>query len=262
MEYSKQNTITNPPVSQWNSLQSTDLIYNPGYKGTHNPQDSLNHKIKKTKCQCCGLEYEIILRCGDRLCPVCREKDYWRYYYKYKRIVNKFSMGKHLILTMKNPENLTKKSIRDFLTCCKTFRKVKFFKGKIIGGIFFLQVNYDVAKGWHPHGHFQLLADFIPQKILKDIWSDTIGYESETWITEWSSPQRLLRYILADLTEPKILPLEKKLEFNKAMRGVRMIQTFGKIYKLKFDEINNNAMKNIQGLCKNCRKKLKTGALT
>ena len=58
-------------------------------------------------CARCGAKHVVRLRCGDRTCGVCREKDFWRMYRGYLDRIQAIKRPKLVTFTMRNVASLS-----------------------------------------------------------------------------------------------------------------------------------------------------------
>lgn len=175
----------------------------------------------------------VTLRCGDRTCPECRARDYYRLRDRYAPILRMIHRPKLITLTLVNYRHLTREGISRLRMCMKTlFHR---FEGVIRGGLYCIEVT-NKGTGWHVHVHILADAKYIPQDELTAAWREITGDSYVVDIRAADSPDAGLRYLLKylskkpDLGEGEETEEDIRQTFNEAMKGVRLIQPFGSLY--------------------------------
>ncbi len=143
---------------------------------------------------------------------------------------------KHLVLTFKNVEVLTKSYIKKCKEVYNKFRRLKLFS-KVVGGFYALEVTWS-EKGWHLHIHTMIDSGFIAQDVISSAWYYLTNGESYvTWIESASKgklKEKLPKYVAAYTfkgNEPWVWPDEILHQFVIAFEGVRTFGTFGSFFK-------------------------------
>ena len=191
--------------------------------------DKYQHDTITLQCAGCRRRHLVRLRCGKRSCPECRQRDYHRLLRGYGLAVTEMRNPKLLTVTLQNaPELTTDVLLRLRVSLKALFRHL----GPLVrGGITAIEVE-NVGRGWHVHAHVVIDALYIPQRMLSAQWHTITGDSYVVDIRRAWSPRDALKYILKYLTkEPKLLD-ELKPTYNSVLRGVRLIQPFGAMYRV------------------------------
>lgn len=180
------------------------------------------------------------MRCGDRCCPVCRGRDYWRLVKGYLDSVQAIKRPKLLTLTVRNVPELTQRYVRWVRRCYTRLMHRKFYRDHVRGGLQSIEVT-NTGKGWHVHLHVLIDCDYIPQARLSKDWAEVTGGSPVVDIRAAGSVREALSYCLKYLSKPPKLrgkgevlsseELEARREaYRAATHGVRLVQPFGTLF--------------------------------
>jgi hypothetical protein len=191
--------------------------------------DEYQHELVTLVCAGCQHPRPVRLRCGKRSCPDCRGRDYDRLVRGYGNAVTEIRNPKLLTVTLQNAPELTTEVVTRLRVSLKAL--LSFLGPLVRGGIYAIEVE-NVGRGWHVHAHVVMDAAYIPQRMLSAQWRTITGDSFVVDIRRAWSPRDALKYILKYLTkEPKLLD-ELIPTYNTVLRGVRLIQPFGVMYRL------------------------------
>lgn len=101
--------------------------------------------------QCCGETREIEKGCKKRWCPVCAPKITGLRIEKYSYAAQQMKWPLAVTLTCKNKVE-AHGAIREFRRALSKFRRTKFWRGTVKGGLCSLEVT-NTGCGWHVHAH-------------------------------------------------------------------------------------------------------------
>lgn len=180
----------------------------------------------------CGSWHNVIMPCGDRTCPECRRVEMLKARRKYLPHLKEIHRPKLLTLTWPNQKFISRKLFIDFRKCWSKLIRRKPFSTLIKGGLFTFEVT-NKGNGWHVHAHILLDAAYIPQKSLSIAWKAITGQAFIVDIRVAKNPKIALNYILKYISKTPEL-LGSKEDYNKALKGVRTIQGFGSMYRIKY----------------------------
>lgn len=172
-----------------------------------------------------------MLRCGDRTCPDCRKRDYYRLFFGYRDVFRDKSRLRFISLTLKNTNDLSRWSV-DFLRGC--FRKLcrsSSVSSKIKGGMYGIEIT-NKGKGWHVHMHVICEGGYIPQQELSREWCRITGGSYVVDIRIINSGEDALRYMLKYLLKKPCVDGKDDV-YNAYMVGVRMFSFFGSWYPVR-----------------------------
>jgi len=114
-------------------------------------------------------------RCEQKFCPICaarlaRERretvEWW---------TKQIPQPKHVVLTTRNSETLSREKVRAFKAAFAKLRRQKFARNWL-GGFYSLEVTNE-GRGWHLHLHALINARFIPADVLAREWGKLVGQE-------------------------------------------------------------------------------------
>lgn len=198
--------------------------------------ESLNkcgQEVIHRTCDACGDWESFPWRCSLKFCPVCN----WRIARQRARMLKLWTMQieqpKHIVLTQKNFEVLTRRKIRNFLKAFSRLRKTKLFRG-CKGGCISVEITNE-GRGWHLHGH--ILADmrWCDAGKLAIAWGGAVGQEYGIVKVKDCRGKDYLgevtKYVVKGGQLASWSP-EQINQFVQAVQGVRMFATWGHLFKL------------------------------
>ena len=83
-----------------------------GLSSLDSSSETSRHATVTFFCATCGHKQVRKLRCGDRTCEVCRQKDFWRMFKGYLESIEAIKRPKLLTLTLRNVARLTREYIQ------------------------------------------------------------------------------------------------------------------------------------------------------
>jgi hypothetical protein len=184
-------------------------------------------------CKDCGQRHQFFYRCSLRWCPRCS----WKLSEERKKIIglwsSKLKQPKHLVLTMRNFEVLTKREIRFFKKALLRLRHKKIFK-KVRGGCCSIEFTNE-DRGWHMHAHLLLDVRYIPMSELARIWAKTLGQKIAIIKIMDCRDRAYIKEVAKYVVEGSELarwPADQINEFVTAIRGINFFTSFGNLRKL------------------------------
>jgi len=196
------------------------------------------------RCNSCKLQEKLEYRCNLKWCPRCQ----WRLADARKLFVERYAgfieQPKHLVLTQKNCEVLTRKKMRENQIAMAELRRRICFE-KVRGGCASVEVTWNpkgavvnghvCAGGFHIHSHWLISASWVDIQEVKLAWADLIGQDfaiCEIYdAREEDYVKELCKYVVEG-SEIAGWPAEVISQFVHAVRGVRCFFTFGNLRKL------------------------------
>lgn len=206
------------------------------------------------RCTSCGKTTVFWNRCDLKHCPCCnprlaREKkesvEEWTRY---------IGQPKHVVLTCRNSDNLTKERVQWFKDCFSRLRARVFCKQRTdchfdedpvtgqpsdrysyawLGGFYGIEVTKE-SKGWHLHLHALVDCRFIDAVLLAREWADICGQEVAIVkvkdAREKSYLQEVLKYVVKgdDMAKWSGHDITALID---AFDGVRIFGVFGSLFK-------------------------------
>lgn len=192
--------------------------------------DISKHNFLTFYCSNCGYSFPVYMRCGDRTCPDCRSRDYFRLLGSYRAFLASKSRLRLITLTMRGrlgflPKNRVVRLRRAF----KKLLKKSYYRSRLVGGLYSIEAKKKL-NGWNIHMHILAEGSFIEQKKLSRDWLQITGDSFIVDIRDAYSGLGGLKYILKYLTKsPDTLGCND--EYNQAFKGARLVSGFGTWYK-------------------------------
>lgn len=201
------------------------------------------HTYKTIYCTGCGYSHRVRLYCGDRLCGVCKEKNYYRLLRHYLPVIRKISPYRlqQITLTHKNFFNLTKSRVRAIVRDLIRLRKTDFFKKRVKGGLAVVECKHKNDRvGWNIHIHILVDSLFIPVRELSTVWYSITKHSFIVDVRNEGNSQKSVYHLLKYFLKVPIIQgidIESlKLDFNNAFFGSRNLISFGSLYNQSDDE--------------------------
>jgi len=179
-----------------------------------------------------GTVREYIHTCKARLCPLCGRRRSAHVAGQMIPLVQAMKRPRHLVLTVKSRPDGLRSQIKDLVRWFAKFRRSPFWRQNVTEGVYTIEATINKRTGlWHPHLHIIFDGEYLPVKRIQYLWHEITGGSEIVWIEEaYSVPglcQELCKYIgkpqkSDDWTDNQLR------EYAKAIRGTRMVQTFGK----------------------------------
>lgn len=188
----------------------------------------LPHSYTTFVCCQCGQTLTIPIMCGDRFCYICGRRRAARIRARLSSLYTvidrkKGYTFKFLTLTIPSGPDLQ----TQFNLIVKSFRRLRhrrFWKNRVDGGGYVVEVTIGEHGLWHVHIHAILYSAFLPVRQLSAQWSGCSPGKI-VHITMISGPQ-VARYISKYVS--KSLALERRTEYaSRVLKGNRLFQPFG-----------------------------------
>lgn len=211
-------------------------------------------------CAHCGHEHKAEIGCGNRACPDCRAVEAKRLKAKYMPLIEQVPVEKMALVTLTllitSSDGLREKVDRIRGLWRKLIRQKAF--RPVAGGLYVIEVKRaaKVPGGWNVHihamaeakgflrhwkdGNGRLKADILGQgaaltmQRLSAAWKGLTGDSAIVDITPFKlnmgGSRGALNYVLKYMTKSDALnlqSLEDRFEYNRSVKGVRLINTFG-----------------------------------
>jgi len=182
-------------------------------------------------CTGCRHAVKFFNRCERHYCAECQARlsrdrrdsvEWW---------AREIKAPKHVVLTVRNTDTLTKLHVQTFKECFSRLRRTKFARNWR-GGFYRLEVTNE-SKGWHLHLHALIDAEWIAQSRLAEAWAKIVGQDiAIVHVRDVHS-----RDYLAEVTKYTVKgsqlaswTAEQIAQFVDAFSGVRSFGVFGQLY--------------------------------
>ncbi len=191
--------------------------------------------------------------CRLRWCPICAKAKAKLISGAVKHYINKKTNAKFVTFTMKHNSKPLSAQLKHLTDSWREFRRYKFWKDGVAGGIWFLQVKKSKATGqWHPHLHVLINAEFMPQSLLSQAWELATQDSKIVDIRQVHNAEKVANYVARYVSRPSnlkdIAPLDR-IELVTAMHGKRLFGKFGDAKNLAFKPILEKEKKTLVRLC-------------
>jgi hypothetical protein len=179
-----------------------------------------------------GVPYVRLDRCGVRLCPLCAKFRMARCRRLLTDLMPKMVFPRHMVLTVKSSDCTLKRQIADLLKWFRILRRTPDWREKVKGGVYVLEVTVNHATGrWHPHLHVLYSGLFWRQRGLSECWLAITGHSPVVYIsTAYAEHARYLAGYVGNTDKLKFRSPEQIAEYEAAVHGLRMLQTFGSLH--------------------------------
>lgn len=190
-----------------------------------------HEKIYRTCCDCRELE-EFSYRCNLKWCPRCQ----WRIAERRRQLIATWTkhvtQPKHVVLTCKNFQILTKRRLKEFTVAMSKLRRTLCFE-RVKGGCVSIEITNE-GNGWHLHSHWLVDGSWIDAKALSITWGNLVGQNfAIVKVLDVRGKEychEVCKY-LAKGSEIAAWKPEQINEFVEAIHGRRFFFAFGDLFK-------------------------------
>jgi len=190
-----------------------------------------NEEIYRT-CKGCHSVEKFYYNCNLKWCPRCNWRITKTRIQKIKAWILFTRQCKHVVLTQRNSDFITRKRIRAFQAALVRLRRTKMFKG-LKGGVCSVEITNE-RKGWHLHAHLLLDIRWIDKQQLSEEWGRQVGQDFAivdiTDARDGDYAKQVSKYVCkgSDLAK---WPAHQIWEFICAIKGIRFFTAFGSVNK-------------------------------
>lgn len=169
--------------------------------------------------------------CKLRWCPLCAKKRSWFLVEQIKPWAESVHRLKFLTLTLKHSDAPLHDQIDNLYTFFQKFRKLKYLKDHMHGGVWFFQIKKSESSGqWHPHLHCLIDAEFMHREKLSQLWQRTTLTSMVVDIRKADDTAKVAEYVGRYSARPSTLAeldIGDRLEMVEALHGRRLMGTWG-----------------------------------
>jgi hypothetical protein len=199
----------------------------------------------------------IPVRCRDRLCPLCAHRRSHEMGLKYTAAVNRMDSARHLVLTAPAVDAPLRDQLDQLRASVRRLRQQHGWNKHVEGGVYSIEITRNKQTGlWHPHVHLILTGGFYPHAEAARGWREAL-MSSEIWgahgleqgvivyLSAVHNRASLAKYIAKYISKPGELhrwPPSAICEYARAVRGLRMMHTFGVLHGVKLGGDEPNAV--------------------
>lgn len=178
-------------------------------------------------------------RCRDRLCPACAAHRARGLRERTERVLAHADSVRFVTLTLKHSDMPLAASIRRIRDAFTKLRRGRFWQKHVTGGVYGLEVKQNpTTRHWHVHLHCLVEGEYIDQRTLSRSWESATGDSPIVDVRAVHSRKQAVRYIASYVTKGSSVAgwgQEAVREFADAMRGQRLLQTFGSLHGIPID---------------------------
>lgn len=178
-------------------------------------------------------------RCRSRLCVRCAKLRQRELLAKLAPRVKHFDAPKIVTLTTRSTRDIPLREQLQRLG--RLFRKLRQdprWKSRVAGGFWGIECTYSRKHGWHPHLHALVDSPYIPWQQLRQAWEQLVGEHAGVDIRAVHSRQAAAKYVAEYVSKSSNLEQLQNTEIPEwalAVHGLRLIQTFGHLHKLRIE---------------------------
>jgi hypothetical protein len=187
-------------------------------------------------CKGCHDVSRFFYNCNLKWCPRCNWRITRTRIQKIKAWMLFTNQCKHVVLTQRNSEFITRKRIRAFQAALVRLRRQRMFKG-LKGGVCSVEITNE-KKGWHLHAHLLLDIRWIDKEELRTTWGAQVGQDYAIVdirdARDGDYAKQVSKYVCkgSDLAK---WPAHQIWEFISAIKGIRFFTAFGSVNKHRQD---------------------------
>ncbi len=169
--------------------------------------------------------------CKLRWCPLCSKKKSWFLVEQIKPWAANVSNLKFLTLTLKHTDAPLADQVLNLYKFFQKFRKLKFLRDNIRGGVWFFQIKRSSGDGlWHPHLHCLVESNFMDREKLSRLWQRTTLGSMVVDIRKAGDSAKVAEYVGRYSARPSTLQelcVADRVEVISALHGRRLVGTWG-----------------------------------
>jgi len=199
--------------------------------------EKTGHNFVSVYCRNCGHSHSFPAYCGDRLCPICKERNYYRLLNCYSEKIKKIPKYRcsQITLTYRNFKFLNSSVVSRVSGDLRKLRNARSFKNCVSGGLAVIECKHESdLKGWNLHVHVLVNARFLAHEELKKLWSTIVPGSFIVDIRKEENSIRAVRHLLKYFLKTPIIRGSDspglKSNYNEAFYRVRNIISFGSFY--------------------------------
>jgi hypothetical protein len=169
--------------------------------------------------------------CRERWCPMCAAQKAKFAKESCQQYIESLKSPRFLTLTLRHCEDDLKPQVEFLQDAFRRLRTRAYWKKRVFGGVWFLQVHRSENDGcWHPHLHILLDGAYLEHGTLSDLW-DLVSYGSPVLdIRKIHNPESSASYVARYSARPakfEAMPIADRVEMITSLKGKRLSGTFG-----------------------------------
>lgn len=204
-------------------------------------------------CASCGHERRVYVPCQDRfMCELCSKRAVAKARSIYRRLLRKMSKPRMLVLTVKNGPDLSE-CLERLQKGFRRLRQRSFWKKRVKGGFYGLEVTRDKIGNWHCHYHIVFDGDYMPNRkedilrhgtTLSEVWHEVTGdsYIVDVRLVKGCRDAALcetIKYFCEESETKKIKLSAGDIQFAASVLArKKLFGTFGELFGEEVEEEN------------------------
>lgn len=196
------------------------------------PLELCHRQVVHRLCQGCHRDHPSPSHCDRFYCPMCVGRLAWHRRRKIEWWSRQVREPKHLVLTIRNSNSLTKAYVQKFQKSLQRLRRSKLFR-PVRGGLQSLEVTNE-GRGWHLHAHLLLDGPFMDGGALARLWARQVRQDYAIVKIKDCRDQSYLGEVTKYAVKGSELAAwtGSNIEtFIDAFTGLRTFGTFGTLFK-------------------------------
>jgi len=176
--------------------------------------------------------HEYLHRCKCRLCPLCARARSIHIGQQVEALVKAMKKPRHLVLTVKSVDVPLEEQLRNLSTWFAKLRHKAFWQHNVTSGVYTIECTMNERSGkWHPHIHCVFDGHYLPYKIIQRLWHGITNGSEIVWLEPVDDVHGMTNELCKYIGKPQDAEHwtdEQLRTYAKAIRGRRMMQTFGR----------------------------------
>ena len=176
--------------------------------------------------------HEYLHRCKCRLCPLCARARAIHVGEQVEAVVREMKHPRHLVLTVKSTDGRLEDQLRNLSTWFSKLRRTPFWRHNVMTGVYTIECTMNERTGkWHPHIHCVFDGNYLPYKIVQRLWHEITAGSEIIWLEPVDDVHGMANELCKYIGKPQDAEHwtdEQLRAYASAIRGRRMVQTFGK----------------------------------
>lgn len=170
-------------------------------------------------------------QCHDRFCVPCQRARAQTVAARLRAFIARTPRLRLVTLTTQHmPGDRLAELLRRLRDGFRLLRRRPFWNDRVLGGLALVEISHG-SNGWHPHLHVLCQADYLPQDQLSREWAHITGaHVVDVRVVRSEDAAAYLTKYLTKPAKPAVYrDPDLLLEAVIALKGTRMVQTFGSI---------------------------------
>lgn len=186
------------------------------------------------QCHGCKKVRTLWNHCDLFFCPVCQPRLARERAEAITWWADQISQPKHLVLTARNTDKITRHRVQNFKACITKLRRQKHAKNWH-SGTWSIEVTNE-GRGWHLHAHLLINCAFIDMHAVTAAWAKLVGQDyAIVWVRDVRG-EDYVREVAKYAVKGNDLSAwtgDEIVDFIYAFRAQKLFGVFGKLHGLR-----------------------------